>query len=463
MNLFSMNFIIRFVRAVIFVNVAFLHSVSGQSFPLSENAWSNPDFQKRFLGSYGVRTEVEPPAMTRDEGRFFNDTILPLARDNQFPEAIRQLAVHTNADVNANFDFTLATLHLQTGNLTEAIRHYENAIKKFPNFLRAYKNLGFALTQSGEYQKATIMLAKAIELGEANGDTYGLLAFSYFNMGNYSASLDAYRMATTLNPSNRDWLVGKTRALQENRRFEEVIAACDELLSQNPSDVRFWITRANAFVGLQEFDQAILNLEWVRRLGGATAGSLRLLGDLYINEGLPQLAVLAYKDAMDIRMPAGNALRIAKVFIDRRNYNEADEFLNQIEALFAGEFDEDEALLLLNYKAATAFARGETDEGIAALQSILQVNPLDNEALFQLAKYHVREDNREEAIYYFERAQNTGTDSQRFDVFIEHAVFQVRLKEFGKAAELLRAALRIRFERRIQQYLEAVESAHSRS
>ena len=56
---FSFSYLRRRAVAVI---AALLIASPGlaQVFPLSENSWSNPEFVERFLGSYGMDTDVEP-------------------------------------------------------------------------------------------------------------------------------------------------------------------------------------------------------------------------------------------------------------------------------------------------------------------------------------------------------------------------------------------------------------------
>ena len=45
--------------------------LGAQSYPLSENTWSNPEFVDRFLGTYGFDTEKHPPSQKR-RARFSN-------------------------------------------------------------------------------------------------------------------------------------------------------------------------------------------------------------------------------------------------------------------------------------------------------------------------------------------------------------------------------------------------------
>ena len=130
------------------------YQVAAQSDPIIPNSWDNPDFQKRVVGSYGVRSEVEPEALSRDEARFFNEDILPLVNGGQLKEATVKLEANLTPESNANFDYILGTIYLQEGEFDKAIATYEQAVKKFPEYLRAYKNLGIAYSQSGNSEKA---------------------------------------------------------------------------------------------------------------------------------------------------------------------------------------------------------------------------------------------------------------------------------------------------------------------
>jgi len=91
--------------------------LAAQVYPLSENTWSNPGFVKRFLGSYGVASEVEP-TISAEEQALFRE-VIPLISGNP-REAIRRLRAETTANASAALDYTLANLYAQTGNPAEA-------------------------------------------------------------------------------------------------------------------------------------------------------------------------------------------------------------------------------------------------------------------------------------------------------------------------------------------------------
>lgn len=429
-----------------------------QTFPLSENSWSNPEFVKRFLGSYGVQTRVEPE-ITREEAEFFQalaDTI------RQSPTAaIQQLQNRITDESSPALIYTMASLMLQEGRTDEAIRQYERAIRRFPNFMRAYKNLGLAHLQKGEFEKAIPHIVKGIELGDGDGNTYGLLAYAYLNSGRYQSALDAYRLAYVLKPDNRDWKVGKAQSLSLTGNFREAAALLKELIEEYPDQRNFWMTRANVFVSLGEELDAAQHLEFLKRMDMEDATSLRLLGDIYMNQQLPELALENYLAAVQQRegpLPVGAAMRTAQNLTRFGAYDAAQEFIEELQRQYEAELTDAQELQLLNLRAEIALAEGDDGEAADILEQVVAMDPLNGQALIMLGNYFSRQADYEQAQFYFERAQSI--PDYRVDALVQNARMQVARRDFGAAVRLLEQAQAIRPQRNIDNYLNAVRNAY---
>ncbi|MCC5022322.1 MAG: tetratricopeptide repeat protein [Candidatus Synoicihabitans palmerolidicus] len=159
---------------------------SAQTYPLSENTWSNPDFVARLMRTHGFDTE-RTPSITSEEKAMF-ETIAPLISSNP-SQTITDLPAVLTPESSAALVYTLANLYFQSDDLESAEATYRDAIKKFPNFLRAYRNLGIVYVQEAKFEEATPMLLKAIELGGQGADLYGMLTYSYLRIGNTEAAL----------------------------------------------------------------------------------------------------------------------------------------------------------------------------------------------------------------------------------------------------------------------------------
>ena len=105
--------------------------------------------------------------------------LVDLIKKNKNQVAIEQLEPQIKPSTSAAFDFILANLYFQEGNLESAEKYYKNAVVKYPNFRRAYKNLGLVQVQAGNFKDAIPTISKALELGEVDGRAYGLLAYGY--------------------------------------------------------------------------------------------------------------------------------------------------------------------------------------------------------------------------------------------------------------------------------------------
>ena len=192
----------------------------GKILPLTQNSWDNPQFVDRFLGTYGIDSKKEPQ-ITEEESQ----VLLQIIEAAQAEDYLGSLNILKESGIKADnshspaFDFIAANLNFQLGNLDEAVADYKRAIERFPEFRRAYENLGRLSLQRGEYAEAVTYITAAMELGSTSSDLFGLLAFCYLNAGNPTSALDAYRLASALDPENKDWKVGKAQALLLTEQF----------------------------------------------------------------------------------------------------------------------------------------------------------------------------------------------------------------------------------------------------
>lgn len=247
----------------------------------------DPEWRKRFLGSYGFLSGQEPP-IKQQELELLRE-VIDLMKVN-LPAATARLQAASGPDSSAALDFILANLYFQGGSLDQAKTAYQNAIGKFPDFRRAQKNLGLLLVQEQDFATAATHLAKAVDLGDRGGRNYGLLGYCYLNLDNAFAAEVAYRNAMLQEPDSRDWKLGLARALLSMNKNEEAVALFNGMIADDPDDTTAWMLQANAYLALDQPAQAAVNLETVQLLGKAEPSTLKLLGDIYMNEGQPWMA-----------------------------------------------------------------------------------------------------------------------------------------------------------------------------
>ena len=432
-----------------------LTSVQAQVFPLSENTWSNPEFKQRFLGSFGFDSGVTP-SITSEERDLFAFISEIIANDPA--SAIQTLEAALTPDSSAAVLYTIGNLYFQRGNHERAVARYEEAIKRFPSFLRAYRNLGVLKVQMGNFDSARKMLIKSIELGARGADVYGMLGYCYLNSGNSSAALTAYEQALFFAPESRDWRMGKVQALSNLGRHDAVIEMIDRLVEEFPSQVELLMMQANAFIARGDSEDAAATLEIIRHRGAATVASLTLLGDIYLNFQQAELALGAYTDAIAVEeLSADRILRIAQRLSNSGSWPEVDRFLGLAKDSGLEELSPALRVEWLNLLAQSDLAQNRVDAAAEKLERVVDEDPMNGRALLLLADYHWKQGALELAEIYFERATKVRDTAP--EALVQHARLLVSQREFRKAAGLLERAQVINPRPHVAQYLDQVVAA----
>jgi tetratricopeptide (TPR) repeat protein len=447
----------KFTVALVLPLTLLAGTVSAQILPITKDYWSSKEFVDKFAGSYGIDTKSEPQ-ISQVESELFQQLVEMLQTDLDL--AITTLRDAITPESSPALTYTLANLYMEKGDFVAARAAYEKAIKAFPGFRRAYKNLGVTLIRQEEFKAAIEPLTKAIEMGENGGDTYGLLAYCYLTEEKYQASLEGYRMATLLEPDNREWRIGKVQALMETQQYEEAIAMLGELLLAYPERQAFWISRANAYLEIDKPMDAASQLEILRRIGNPSTASLVLLGDIYMNADLPGLALTAYKEALDAsdEVNAKLSLRVAKTLASRGAFEEATEYIRLLDAVFSRTSPDDATKLdLLNVRAEVAMGLDKMDEAADLLEAIIEEDPLNARALRLLANYHYTIQELEEAEFYLDRLSKI--PGFRAEALVQLARMKVAETELREAVAYLEEAQMLEPNANVQKYLEAVRKA----
>jgi len=240
--------------------------------------WKDEQFQKAFMGSYGVKAEIEP-RITVVEKQVMEKVLKHLSAENETQKAVDLLVKSITPASSALFDFTLANLYFQEDKLDEAVKFYTQATAKFPTFQRAYKNLGLIYVRQSKFEEAIAPLTQSLELGAIDNVTYGLLGYALASTEQHVSAESAYRQAILLQPKTLDWKVGLCRSLFKQQKFGEAIALCEDLLKLTGQKPDYLLLQANAYLGLKQPMQAAQIYEILDLEGKTPVAALQTLGD----------------------------------------------------------------------------------------------------------------------------------------------------------------------------------------
>lgn len=439
----------------LFLFLPSLCSALGPQPELTKEFWNNPEFIKSFMGDYGFRTEIEP-RVTKSEQNTLREVVAKA--QNQIEEAIDFLESKLNEEASSALDFALATMYFQIGRLTPSAKTYEQAILKFPSFLRAHKNLGFVHLSLGNYDKAASSLAQAINLGEGDGVTFVALGYCHLNLENFVSAENAYRMGVLLLPDSEDARNGLVNCFLQTQRFQEAIALLDELLQKKPDDVFCHRARAAALQGQNREKDAVVALETLRRMGHLKLSDFIILGDLYHNLQLYDLSLTIYQEALSKKekLSLKQYIRVAKILIGRRSYEDGFRYLDKIEKNFGSGYSEEDEKEIRLLQAEVMRATGKNDQAKKLLRVIVEKHPLEGSALIILAQLAWQEKNFVEAGLFFERAAQDSEYEVR--ALIDHGRMLVSINQYENAIGLLERAQIIEPRDTVASYLKSLNN-----
>jgi tetratricopeptide (TPR) repeat protein len=452
----SPNSTCRPFRAAALLAVALLVPARAGDIPPEVAAlWKDPAFQKAFVAGYGVNAEIEP-RVTASEIKIL-EKVRPLMAED-LPAAEEALKDEIEDDGSAMLDYTLGGIQFQQDKLDEARANFEKAVSKFPSFRRAWRNLGLLHVRAARFDEAIRSFTKMIELGGGDGYAYGLLGFAYASKEDYQPAEVAYRTALLLQPDATEWRLGLTRCVFKEKKYEDAATLLAALLDRFPDNGDFWLLQAQAFISMKQPEKAVQDLEALDALGKSTTDSLFTLGDLYVTLDLPALAAGAYGRAVDVdgQQPLERALRAAELLASRGATAEERTLIDHIHHSRDGSMQTAERTRLLKLDARLAMAEGgDGAEGVAALEEIIKLDPLDGEALLLLGQHFEDKKEPDRAIFWYERAESLAEFEVKAKV--RHAQVLVSLARYADALPLLRRAQEVKARDDVARYLEQVE------
>jgi tetratricopeptide (TPR) repeat protein len=439
------------VRAVV---VAALLAL-GASAQSPDSIWDDPVFKRQFIASYGFNAEIEP-RVSAEEIKVLEE-VRPLM-GSDLAKAQKALAAKLNPDSSAVLDFTLGGIQFQREDLAAAQVSYERAVAKFPSFRRAWRNLGLIHIRKSEFEPAISAFTRMIELGGGDAYSYGLLGFAHASKQDYQPAEAAYRNALLLQPENTEWRLGLTRCVFKQGKFEDAAALLDALIARFPDKADFWLLQAHTYLGMKQSLRAAQNLEALEQLGKSTVDSLHTLGDIYVAESLPDLALAAYGRAVDLtpEQPIARPIRSAEVLAGRGAVSQARALTAHIQRAWNARIETSDKRKLLKLDARLAMAEGQDSaEAAAKLEEAVALEPLDGEALMLLGQHYSRASDPDRAILFYERA--AALESFEASAKLRQAQVLVGMGRYSDAVPLLRRAQEVAPREDVARYLEQVE------
>jgi len=139
--------------------------------------------------------------------------------------------------LNIEETFTLAVQNHKKNNLMAAEKLYNEILKKNPNYVGAYNNLGILYNQYGNNQKAAHYYKKAIQINPNHVDAHNNLGILYNQYGNFKKAVHCYEKAIQINPNHVDAHNNLGNIFKKIGKNQKAIDYYEKAIQINPNHI----------------------------------------------------------------------------------------------------------------------------------------------------------------------------------------------------------------------------------
>lgn len=200
---------------------------------------------------------------------------------------------------------------------------------------------------------------------------------------------------------------------------------------------------------------AAVNYEYLMSIDKLPVTAMNSLGDIYVNEGLFDLAASVYTNviAKSEKPDLARSLRNAEVLAMRAAPRAARAVVDAISGHDGAGLEGETKIRALKLEAKLAGLEGRpAAEQVALLEQIVAEDPLDGETLISLGRHCASVDELERGVFYFERA--AGIEKYEADAYLRHGQALAKAGRFADALPLLKRSNDLSPRDTLQRYIE---------
>lgn len=378
--------------------------------------------------------------------RNFARKIQPLLADNNHQAVIKAFEAR-------NLDDDSAALCLLRGQVLLSLKRYSQAeqallaaLQDTPNLALAHRSLSMVYMSNKQFPKARIHLIRSIELGIADAQVYGQLAYVNLQLEQAASAVAGYQYALFMESDNKQWQQGLLYALIQSQAFDQAQGLLDELLQIEPSNTELWLQRGQIAFEQGRSQQAIASLEAALELGVKDPENIAFTAQLHIQNGSPRRAIELLSQHNHELIKAGKYKameQIAAWLAFQQNWPQLDELIFSM-AQNTAEFPAQYRARIAVYQAQIQLAHYQSaypqkKSAREYLQVALEYDPSNGEALMTLAGLLRDENYADQAVIYYTRAQAIPTYKEQ--ALLGRSQVAIDSQRFTEALRLLRQVI----------------------
>lgn len=231
--------------------------------------------------------------------------------------------------------FDLALNFHKAGKYQQAIKYYEDFLKKNPNNFQAHLLRGNAYLELMEFNKALEALKQA-EIVEPNDINLKMnLAITYQNLKNFDEAICLIENIISQQPNNSDAFNNLGNIFKLQHRFNDAINAYEKALQIDRNNQIYRFNYCDALKLSKRFDEALDNLKNISSLSSVYSKSLVLIINILSDLNQYNEAILrGEKILANEILTKEDANEILELLIyccnEIKDFNKGNKFLSQI-------------------------------------------------------------------------------------------------------------------------------------
>jgi protein O-GlcNAc transferase len=198
----------------------------------------------------------------------------------------------TSFDPSASaHEFRQGLARHQQGNLVEAERHYDGALKSQPDNFDALHMLGVIALQKGQFERGVEIITKAVALNDNSPIAFNNLAKGLKDLGRFDEAIVHFERAIALAPAFADAEFNYGTALHFVNRSEDALVHFEKAIALQPKFVAALNNCGLALAKLKRFTEALASYDKALAIQPS-------FGDAHNNRGNVLKALMRFDDAL---------------------------------------------------------------------------------------------------------------------------------------------------------------------
>jgi tetratricopeptide (TPR) repeat protein len=150
--------------------------------------------------------------------------------------------------------------------LPDAVRAYEEVLRRSPNHFDALHMLGVVAIQNERYQAAAELIARALQQKPGEAAAHNNFALALMRLGRIEEAVRSYERVIAARPDSVDTHSHYASALAELGRLDEALESCNRAIELRPEAALGYLSRALVLRSMQRAEEALASCEKATQL-----------------------------------------------------------------------------------------------------------------------------------------------------------------------------------------------------